>query len=138
MAVQLRASVVGTKELQRKLKKMNPEANKAIMVDSLGELALLIQQDVRNNQLPFGTAKARFNSLTSRSGTLRKGIQINRGPLPRAIEVRAEGKAKVYAPLHEFGLGRHRKRTFMQPALEKIAPKFGDVVLKHWKKQAGL
>jgi hypothetical protein len=30
------------------------------------------------------------------------------------------------------------KRPFLQPALDKIAPKFGDIVVKHWKKEAGL
>ena len=138
MAVQLRASVLGSKELQRKLSKLNPEENKRILTDSLDEMALLIQRDVTKNQLPFGTARAKASSLTSRSGKLRRNIGINRKPLPRAIEVRVEGKAKAYAPLHEFGLGSRHKRPFMRPALDRIWPRSGEIVVKHWKKPAGL
>jgi hypothetical protein len=29
-------------------------------------------------------------------------------------------------------------RAFLQPALDKMAPQFGDIVIKHWKKEAGL
>ena len=140
MAVQLRARVLGTESLRRKLKKLNPEENKRILTDSLGEMALLIQQNVRNKQLPFAneSTRAALNRLHSRSGKLRRSIGINRKPLPRAIEVRVEGKPKAYAPLHEFGLGSRRRRPFMRPALDRIAPRFGEIVVKYWKKPAGI
>jgi phage gpG-like protein len=137
----LRVSVVGSKELQRKLERMDPGRNKRIMRNSLLESALLVQRDAAKNQIlaggggkKGGMTKAHPRYLTSRTGTLRRSIKVDRGPLPFAIEV---GTDLVYGALHEFGLGR-TERPFMQPALDRVAPKFGEIVVKHWKREARL
>jgi len=142
MATTLRVSVVGSKALRRKLEKLNPGTNKRILRKSLIESALEIQRDAAKNQIlaggggkKSGMTKPHPRYLTSRTGTLRRSIKVDRGPLPFAIEV---GTDLVYGAVHEFGRGRMRQRPFMQPALDRVAPKFGDIVVKHWKKEAGL
>ena len=144
MATQLRVSVVGLPKLQRALDKMNPGVNKRILRDSLIESALLIQRDAAKNQIlaggggkRSGMTKPHPKFLTSRTGTLRRSIKVDRGPLPFAIEV---GTDLVYGAAHEFGSTKRNlpKRPFMQPALDRAAKKFGDIVVKHWKRQAGL
>ena len=140
MAVQIKVSVGFTNELKRKLEKMNPGTNKKILRDSLIESALLVQRDAAKNQIlaggggkASGMTRPHPQFLTSRTGTLRRSIKVDRGPLPFAIEV---GTDLVYGPYHE--LRAKRRRPFMQPALDRIAPRFGDIVVKHWKRAAGL
>ena len=139
MATQLRVSVVGSKELLRKLEKMDPGRNKRILRNSLLESAFLLQGDAAKNQIIHGARKSPPvpGRLTNRHGGqgLVGSIAVDRGPLPFAIEV---GSGKRYAPLHEHGLGNMPKRPFLKPALDKIAPRFGDIVVKHWKREAGL
>lgn len=141
MPVQLRVRIVGSKALTKALDKMNPGLNKKILRDSLIEAALAIQKDAAGNQILRGGGGKRnarpavAGQLTSRKGTLRRSIKVDRGPLPFAIE---SGTDLIYGPLHEFGLGRMPKRPFMKPALDKLAPKFGEIVVKHWKRAAGL
>ena len=137
MAVQLRVRIVGSKALTKALDKMNPGINKKILRDSLIEAALGIQKDAAGNQILRGGGGKRnarpavAGRLTSRTGTLRRSIKVDRGPLPFAIEA---GTDLVYGAVHEFGLGGRQRRPFMKPALDKVAPKFGDIVVKHWKR----
>ena len=144
MATQLRVSVVGSKELQRKLEKLNPGVNKRILRDSLVEAATATQRDAAKNQIlaggggkKSGLVKAHPSYLTSRTGTLRRSIKVDRKPLPFAIEA---GTDLAYGARHEFGSkdGTTPARPFMGRALDRIAPRFGDIVVKHWKKAAGL
>jgi hypothetical protein len=138
MAVSIGVSVTGTKELQRALKKMDPGTNEKILRNSLLEMAYRLQKDVVKNQIRHApqTSPPIAGKLTNRHGGagLVGSIRVNRGPLPFAIEV---GTDKAYGARHEFGR-KMPKRPFLQPALDKIAPKFGDIVIKHWKKEAGL
>jgi hypothetical protein len=135
----LRASIVGTKELQRRLKKMDPSANQAIFRGSLKEMAGTLQKDVAEVQIRGGRGDADpgLDFLTNRHGGrgLAGSIGINTSPLPFAIEV---GTHLAYGPVHEEGRGPYPVRAFLQPALDKMAPKFGEIVVKHWKKEAGL
>ena len=137
--VTLRTTVVGSKELQRKLERMDPGRNKRIMRNTLLESAFLIQKDAATKQIRHGARKSPpvFGQLTNRHGGqgLVGSIKVDRGPLPFAIEA---GTDKLYGALHEFGLGHMPKRPFMQPALDDVAPKFGEIVVKHWKREARL
>ncbi len=140
MAVQLRVRIVGSKALTKALDKMNPGINKKILRDSLIEAALGIQKDAAGNQILRGGGGKRnatppvAGRLTSRTGTLRRSIKVDRGPLPFAIEA---GTDLVYGAVHEFGLGGRKRRPFMKPALDQVAPKFGEIVVKHWKRAVG-
>jgi phage gpG-like protein len=142
MAVSIGVSVTGTKELKRALERMNPGTNKRILRNSLLEAAFLLQKDAAMKQIRAGRGyefkkydprDVHSTMLTSRTGGLRGSIRTNRGPLPFAIEV---GTDKVYGAHHE--LTAKKRRPFLKPAMENIAPKFGDIVIKHWKKEAGL
>jgi HK97 gp10 family phage protein len=139
MAVSIGVSVTGTKELKRALERMNPGTNKRILRNSLLEAAFMLQKDAATNQIRHGARKSPPipGKLTNRHGGagLVGSIRVNRGPLPFAIEV---GTDKAYGARHEFGTRGMPRRPFLQPALDKIAPKFGDIVVKHWKKEAGL
>ncbi|GAF91741.1 unnamed protein product [marine sediment metagenome] len=139
MAVQLRVSVVGTEELKRRLAKMDPGANKRILTKSLTDAAQLISKDVKEVQIVTGRTKAPPlpDKLTNRHGGsgLVGSIGVNRQPLPFAVEV---GTHLTYGAIHEEGRGNYPRRPFLQPALDKIAPKFGSIVVKHWKREAGL
>ena len=141
MAVGLRVSVVGSKALLRQLKRTNPAINRRIVTESLVEIALKVQTNAANLQITGGGRgkgkglSALPNKLTSRTGTLRRSIAVDRKPLPRAIEV---GTDLVYGPIHEFGLGNFPERPFMGPALDAISPQFGAVVIKRWKREARL
>jgi len=135
----VRASIVGTKELRRRLDKMDPGKNQAILRGSLKEAAKAMQVDITKVQIVGGRGDAEplADRLSNRHGGrgLVGSIGINTNPLPYAIEV---GTHLAYGPVHEEGRGAYPVRAFLQPALDKMAPKFAGIVVKHWKKEAGL
>jgi hypothetical protein len=135
----LRITIVGTEELQRRLKKMDPGANQAILRKSFKESAGVMQADIAKVQIRGGRGDAPPDDdfLTNRHGGrgLAGSIGINFDPLPFAIEV---GTHLAYGPVHEEGRGPYPVREFLKPALDKMAPKFEEIVVKHWKKEAGL
>ncbi len=144
MATALRVSLVGTKELQRRLKQMNPAINKRIIRESLVEAAGKIQTNAALVQITGGgRGKGQGlpplpHKLTSRTGTLRRSIAVDRKPLPLAIEIGPNPPADGYGEIHELGLGNYPKRPFMGPALDAISPEFGAIVIKRWKREAKL
>jgi phage gpG-like protein len=102
----LRVNIEGMQELQRRLKQMNPRQNMKIIRNGLIESALKIQRNAAKEQILAGgggkkNAKPPVpHQLTSRTGTLRRSIKVDRGPLPLAIEV---GTDLEYGAVHEFG-----------------------------------
>jgi phage gpG-like protein len=140
MATQLQVSIVGTKELQRRLKKMNPEQNTRIMRKSLIDSAKAVLVDATKVQILSGVPrkrppgwKAHQKRLTSQDGTLRRSIGINKSELPFAITV---GTNLKYGAYHE--LEAKKLRPFMGPALDKTEAQFTRIVVKHWKREGGL
>lgn len=135
----IKASIVGTDDLRRRLNELNPEVNTAIIRKSLIEGALEIQANAAKVQIAGGGGGKRNarpplpDRLTSRTGHLRGDIKVDRLPLPRAIEV---GPDEFYGAIHEFGLGRYPVRAFMQPALGAVSPRFPEIIVKHWKREA--
>ena len=73
-------------------------------------------------------ATAETKRLTSRTGTLRRSIGVNRRGLPFYIDV---GSDVEYARIHELGGGNIRARPYLSPALEAIAPQMRAIVNKH-------
>jgi len=131
--------VVGDKALQRRLKKMNPAVNQAIMRDGLTEAALDVQANAALKQIAHGRGSAPplSNKLTSRHGGhgLVGSIRVDRKQLPFAIEV---GSDKVYGQVHERGLFGYPVRAFMGPALKAVQSRFPAIINKHWKKRGGI
>jgi hypothetical protein len=139
MAVQLRVNIVGTEELQRRLKKLNPGINTRILTKSLTESAMKISADVKKVQIVGGRGKAPplDDRLTNRHGGsgLVGSIAVNKQPLPRAIEV---GTHLTYGAVHEEGRGRYPQRAFLAPALAKIQPEIAAIVTRNWKREGGI
>ncbi|GAF94971.1 unnamed protein product, partial [marine sediment metagenome] len=81
-------------------------------------------QGVARKEIRSGAGPPRHGTLTTRSGGLRRSIQLDRGPLPNAIDVRSD---KFWALFHEEGLGRYPKRPFMAPALGKSEKEVGRI-----------
>ncbi len=137
MAVKLRASIVGTKALQRRLKQLDPGENRRILTLGLTKAALMIQVDAATKQIVHGRTKAPPlpSRLTNRSGGrgLVGSIAVNRRPLPNAIEI---GTSLVYGAVHEEGRGSYPVRAFLAPALKKIGPKLGSIIASVWKREA--
>ncbi len=139
--VAMRVTVTGTRELRAALRRANPEENNRIMQNGMKSAALEIQKNAALKQIKRGGGGKRNAAppvpgrLTSRAGTLRDSIRVNHGPLPFAIEI---GTDLTYGVVHEFGSKTHPPRPFLKPALSAIAPRFGEIFVREWKKEARL
>ena len=134
--VAMRVVVTGVPELQAALRQMNPSLNTKIMERGMIASALEIQKDAAKYQIAAGgrgkrqALKALRGRLTSRTGTLRRSIKVDRGPLPFAIEV---GTDLGYGAVHEFHSAR--PRPFMAPALAKVSKRFVEIFTNEWAKE---
>ena len=99
-------NVSGLKSVQAALKRANPKANTQIPAKFFTRVAGEIQRNAKDKQIAGGgrgkgkALVALPRKLTSREGTLRRSIRVNRGPLPWAVEV---GTDLGYGAVHEFG-----------------------------------
>lgn len=143
MPVTLHADITGAQEYLKALSRLSPKQNTKIMVDSLTECALRVQENAAKKQILGGGQKAigvqikpHPTKLTSRTGTLRRSISTNRQPLPLAIEV---GTDLIYGRIHEIdGAGKAKvRRPFLAPAVEDVEDRFPAVFLKHWRRISG-
>lgn len=110
----LTVKIEGFRELERRLQKMNPKKTPVILKRGLTRVALQIQKNAQKEQIKSGGGGKRNasaplpNRLTSRTGTGRRSIRVNRGPLPRAIEI---GTDLRYMAAHERGGTFTRRST---------------------------
>jgi phage gpG-like protein len=125
----------GGKNLQKALKRMNPQQNSRIFVKSVRQVAVLIAANARNVQIRRGGGAVHPAQLTHRTFTLRDSIAPDFEGLPRFAEV---GTEKFYGAIHELGIGNHPARPFMAPALEDVRPKIPQIVVRNWKREARL
>lgn len=133
MAAFVTVRIEGGANLQAALKRLNPAQNLRIFKNAASEIAQAIATNAKEIQLLKGGGPVRATRLTNRSHRLYDSIGIDFSPLPKAIEVGSD--RVIYAPIHEFGLGRMPKRPFMAPALEAIRPAIPGLVVFHWKKE---
>lgn len=134
MADLIRATLVGSKELKRRLKKMNPKLNKRITTPALLEAMQLTLRIAAREMIlpgaPRGTP-ARPDILTSRSGTLRRSLGTNFAVNVNESQQFVEGGSHlVYAAVHE-----KTRRAFLKPALKQASPRFEAIFVKHWARQ---
>lgn len=108
MAVAIKVTVEGDRELRAWIKRLDMPP--AVMSRGLKGIAFEVQGETTKRQIVAGgrgkgaALKALARRVSSRTGTLRRSIRVNRGGLPRFIEV---GSDLGYAAVHEFG-GRVR------------------------------
>lgn len=153
MAVILEMTMAGDKRLQQMLRRLNPKLEgREWQREALIESGLLVQEIAAKKKIrgggrfrgPAGPRGGRGKlqsrpshptMLTSRSGRLVKSIRINRGPLPRAIEVGTDVK---YAHVHEkggrFGRARFPRRAFMAPGLHDASKQFSKIWVRNIEK----
>jgi phage gpG-like protein len=106
MAVNLTVSIEGEAAIRSWLDRLDPVSNSRIMRNGLIVAANLISTDAKTRQFVAGgrgkskALKALSNRLTSRTGTLRRSIRVNRSGVPAYIDIGTDLK---YGAVHEFG-----------------------------------
>ncbi len=141
MAVNLKVSLKPSPKMAQAFRKMDPARNRRIFAQGAIEAALLIQANAAGVQILKGGGGIRNarpphpTQLTSRTGRLRGDIAVDRSPLPHAIEV---GTDLVYGAAHEFGVGALPKRPFMGPAFAAVRRKIPEILVRVWRREAGL
>lgn len=148
MAVGVKVTVVGLDKVERLLKQLRPPASDKAITAGLFRSAEAVKADSTLNQIiRGGKGPVDAKRLTSRSGDLRRSITIDRTKTPRSIQV---GTHLKYGRAHELGFSgnvtvrAHRRklksgtfdvrshtrnmklkaRPFLQPALDKVSPRF--------------
>jgi hypothetical protein len=135
MAVALSISVEGIAEVDALLGRINPKKNPAVVRRALLKAGALTQSIAAKEKIKRGgKGPPEKDRLTSRTGTLRRSIGINRGPLPWAVEV---GTPLIYGVVHEVtGAGKAKRvRPFLKPALDKAAKSFDDIFAREIAKE---
>jgi len=133
MADNLTAKLVGTRELQRELDRLNPEQNRRITTPALLEsMQLTLRDAARDKIFPGGDGPPRPDMLTSRTGTLRRSLTGN-----FAIDINERllyvegGTHLVYGAVHE-----KTRRAFLKPALRDTQGEFERIFRKWWAKSS--
>ena len=133
MALVLRVNVQGAQAVRRALASFtSPEVDR-INGRWIRQAAFRVQKNAADEQIIRGGGISRRGPerapdpkrLTSRTGTLRRSIGVNLGPLPRAAEV---GTALEYGVVHEtggtfrFGAAIVRRHTRRVAFGRRVAP----------------
>jgi len=124
MAEALRVIVKPAPRLARALRNLKEPRIRRVFTRALIRSALDVQTEAASNQI-IRSSKGPVDAVrvTSRTGTLRRSIAVNRQDLPFAITI---GSDLIYAPVHEFGSRKRNipARPFLGPALDAVAPRF--------------
>ncbi len=121
MAVALQITLEGDAKLRKWLRRLDLVDNPQIMRRGYGVAALMIQKNAARKQIRRGgggkrnAAAVHPSRLTSRTGTLRGSIRVDRRGLPHSISV---GSDLNYAAVHEFG-GRVSVKASRVPAHQR-------------------
>jgi phage gpG-like protein len=161
MADGLSVKLVGSKELQRRLKKMNPAQNARITTPALLESMQLTLRDARLNRIiRGGSGSPHATKLTSRGGRLRGSLAGNQAiDLNRRLRWVEGGTDVIYGAVHEKGgtisipghIRTHKKtgfrigvrphtakypaRPFLAPALAATRGQFDDIFRRWWARE---
>lgn len=130
----IRVVVSGDKALQRKLKKLDPKTNPEFVRRALVKGGFLIQSDAQMNQIERGGKGPPLpHRLTSRTGTGRRSIRVDRGGLPNFfVDI---GSDLRYMQLHETGGKTMPARPYLAPALDAVDEKLEGLFLREWDKE---
>lgn len=126
----IRVVVKGDKVAARKLRKLNPKTNPEFVRRALVKGGFLIQQDAQLNQIERGGKGPPLpHRLTSRTGTGRRSIRVDRGGLPNFfIDI---GSDLEYMQLHEL-----TPRAYLAPAIEAVDDKLENLFRLEWSRES--
>ncbi len=116
--------------IQNLLAHASPAENRRIFRRGMRACAEIVQKITTEEMIVRGRRKSpplpdRLTDRRTGSGLI-GSIAINQ-PRDSVAEV---GSHLVYAPLHEYGLGRFPPRPFLSPALEKASAQFGTIFVE--------
>ncbi len=157
MASNIRATVTGERRLLAVLNGINPKQNPEFVRRALTKGGLLVQREAALKHIKRGGKGAPLRDrLTSRTGTGRRSIRVDRGGLPRLfVDIGSDLK---YMQLHETGgtvtrrshSRRSRKgkihtvkahsatfpaRPYLKPALEAVDDKLEGLFFREWDRE---
>ena len=157
MASKIRISIEGDDLARAVIRGMNPAENPAFVRRSLVKGGLMIQRNAAKIQIKRGgKGPALANKLTSRTGTGRRSIRVDRGGLSRFfVEIGSDLK---YMQLHESGgtvfrrshfrrtptggtafvsghLATYPSRPFLAPAMKEVSRKLELVFAEDWERE---
>ena len=127
MAVAL-SITIDTREFDRTLEALNLTRGKGqdALDRALDTMGFKVQANAATKQIRRGgSGPPHPTRLTSRTGTGRRSIRVNRRALARII-----GSDIIYMRVHELGGTRHPPRPYLSPALAAEAPQFDDILAK--------
>ena len=136
-------SLWGERELVRSLRRIDPTKRAGLMRGWLLESGFSVQRSAQREQMiSGGSALPHPKRLTSRTGTGRRSITLDRSELPRAVNV---GTGLGYMALHEEGgvarkvssrgtafTARYPARPYLKPALEGERERIRTLFLRRW------
>ena len=151
-------TVTGDDDLRRTVRNMNPETNPKFVRSALTKGGLLIQRNAARKQIiPGGKAPPAKKRLTSRTGTGRRSIRVDRSGLSRFyVDI---GSDLEYMKLHEIGgtvqRRQHARRTksgnlaavtahsatfparpYLAPALDAVNDELEQLFFEAWDREA--
>lgn len=153
----IRVEVDGLQKVRTVLLGINPERQPAWVRRALTKGGLLVQREAAQNQIRRGgSGPPLAHRLTSRTGTGRRSIRVDRGGLPRFfVDI---GSDLAYMRVHEGGGTVQRKahtrrsrlgnlhsvrahqatypaRPYLQPALEVVDAQLEGVFSDEWGRE---
>lgn len=124
---------------------MDPTRRVSILRTWLLQSALVVQREAQDQIIRGGSAPPHPTRLTSRTGTGRRSITVDRTGVPRFIEIGPKGVAEKYMSLHERGgvvrrvsragtahSATYPARPYLKPGLEKSRGKIRDIFVRTW------
>ena len=136
MPVSVRIDLKGNKAYQRMLTRINPKKNPKFVTRALLKAALLVQELAATEKIKRSGPKDVVDPIrvTSRTGTLRRSIAIDKAGTPHFITI---GSNLIYAGVHELGSkdGNTRARPYLKPALDDVSKKMAAIFAKEWERE---
>lgn len=135
MTVAVEVKITGDENLRRLLRRMSPQSNPAWVRRGMLKVGFQMQTLAASKYILRGggpRAPVHPTMLTSRTGTLRRSIAVNRRRLPFTVSV---GTHLRYGRTHELGLGPYPRRAFLDPALQEVAKTAANVLAEEWEKE---
>ncbi len=121
----------GIDAYQAVLARVNPSKNPGVVRASFDAIARRLRTVLQENWLK-GPRPRRLGQVT---GQLAESVAIDRGDLPRAVEVGVPRRLFWYE-FHELGLGPWPRVESMAPALDEVLPEMADIHIDAWRAAA--